>query len=465
MRYLIKKLFYFTKIDFLLVSLILINFLFHETPYNLIVSIPQIIIVGLFAIKGNYNKAFLYHIIFTLTCSAIPSSQIAEPGEYLYTLSNYSKLKIYGPISFSSILFIIIFLSVLVNKNKIKYKLPGNNLLDINNFLIITFILGSLIGFINLFFDNNLNGFRDGIVYVGTLIGYILIAINLEGNYARKIILLILKIILLSPIVIYILWLLGQGVDYGEDMTTLYFEPLLYWPLLLLCIIYYKSNIYFIISLISFIGILFLGGLGGKIFLILLFYIILLVCVLIRYNSNFYKLFYFFIIFSFFLISLFIFNFESNLFSHKINSFRSLMYLDQDLVESSPLIRIYEIFLIYHKYSSNIISLLFGNGFGSTYTDSLGLFNFLDMKNAFSYDEIASGIFYHAHDSIPSVFLFGGLVGLIYLIIVSLYYFKLSFNNILYSSFFPFLFVSFYFNYQFATIGCLLISLCFYYED
>ena len=115
-----------------------LTLLFHESTTSIFITVPQYIIVIYYLFK-DVEKAFKIHIIFSLTCLAIPYSSITDPG-ISYSLYNYSKLKAVGPISFSLIISLLILLKLLVIK-KFKIILQVKDRLFRNLELILIYFL------------------------------------------------------------------------------------------------------------------------------------------------------------------------------------------------------------------------------------------------------------------------------------------------------------------------------------
>ena len=107
-------------------------------------------------------------------------------------------------------------------------------------------------------------------------------------------------------------------------------------------------------------------------------------------------------------------NVGESLAANKLDEFMSLFKIfdkSSDFlaegVSSSPYIRIAEVLNILDNGLKNPLALMMGNGYGGFYSDSLGLFDRLDLFNAGAFNEadILTGKFTTAHSSIPNALL------------------------------------------------------------
>ena len=116
-------------------------------------------------------------------------------------------------------------------------------------------------------------------------------------------------------------------------------------------------------------------------------------------------------------------------------------------------IRYYENALFFDR---GILSILFGNGFGSSLYDSNGYLNFVQLnQTAFSSDELNSGIFYNFHDFWVDFGLRFGLLNCIFLIYLVTRRYLTGFNN----SFVNTSLLILIFTTFFSSAGILLIAI------
>ena len=140
--------------------------------------------------------------------------------------------------------------------------------------------------------------------------------------------------------------------------------------------------------------------------------------------------------------------------NYKMASAVSMFSSDLNEMSRSPYIRVASLINIINDGFSNIFALFFGNGYGGYFQDKLGLFVGTDLSNgAFKDEIIASGRFTSGHDTMVTVPLFNGLIGLFLVIKITWLYLKQINRNYMCSIAFFWLFLVFYFNTLYAMIG------------
>ena len=143
---------------------------------------------------------------------------------------------------------------------------------------------------------------------------------------------------------------------------------------------------------------------------------------------------------------------------YKVVSALSIFSGNLDEVARSPYIRIASLLNIIHEGLHNPFILLFGNGYGGYFTDSLNLFAGIDLSlGAWPDDVIKTGRFPSGHDSIVTIPLFNGLIGAYLAFKISVKYIKRIPNNYLNGVIFLWFFLKFYFNTMFAAIGIFFL--------
>lgn len=153
---------------------------------------------------------------------------------------------------------------------------------------------------------------------------------------------------------------------------------------------------------------------------------------------------------------------EGNL-EWKMNSVESLTNFfigkgDMNDVSASPYIRLAELSNIVYEDIRNPVFLLFGRGFGGYYRDELGLFNGFDLANgAFSKEEIRTGKFSSGHDTFVTVPMLNGFIGFFMLLSLIIGTCKKSPQNYLYLTSLMFLMLWFYYDILMGGIGVMLL--------
>ncbi|WP_340201024.1 hypothetical protein [Ascidiimonas sp. W6] len=117
-------------------------------------------------------------------------------------------------------------------------------------------------------------------------------------------------------------------------------------------------------------------------------------------------------------------------------------------IPNSPKTRVVEVLNIGHDLAeSGFLTLLFGKGFGSYFTDERYPFKNYGVRidqTAFSEDEIFSRKFLRPHNTVPYLFLKTGFLGLFFILaIILLSFSKISKNNWLLYAYAPYVFILF----------------------
>lgn len=131
---------------------------------------------------------------------------------------------------------------------------------------------------------------------------------------------------------------------------------------------------------------------------------------------------------------------------------------NMDEVSASPYIRLAEFSNIVYEDIRNPVFLLFGRGFGGYYRDELNLFTSFDLASgAFSDDQIRTGNFSYGHDTFVTVPMLNGFIGFFLLIALLISMCKKSPHNYLYLSCLMLPLLWFYFDVLMGVIGVMLL--------
>lgn len=448
--------------------LIIANSVTHEKISGLFISLPQIVIVVFLLLKGKTDKAFLLHLVFTITCLAIPFSQIINPEESQYGLFNYSKLKLLGPVG----VFHIIMLGFFMRTIRFKIKIPRNSIFySLYKTIIFLGISGILVGIFGLvFLDYYLEYFILYTSYILTLFftAFVLIRMSFCFNLHK----MLLEVLISAPIAAFLVFLLGFSSKYGGENISILIE-VVYFSMALIFAYYHLKS--YLLPLISFFFTSFFlldGGMGGK-------GIIFMVCVLLiflitSFNKNTTginiqsrkRILRFAMVpllsFSVFKFVSYIENSEYNLFLYKLENVTLLVnvfsgFNGLSLIPESPRVRIIEVLNIFRELLSNPFFLFFGKGYGSYFSDSYGLLGGADLINAYKAVEIRSDKYGGVHDSFSSIPLANGIIGLYLVFRLVIKYFKMIKHNFMAYSAIPWLAFTFYYNVQFGIVAMLLL--------
>ena len=453
--------------------IVLLNGLTNTTLLNILISVPQFAIVLYYILINKIERAIFWHFIFLITSfTYYGDANTTEAGMTLVSY-NYAKLKLIGPIGFSTIIAILLFAIVLMRTsvNKIKNKPFYQFYKLIKYFLITGFGIG-LIGFLfnHYYFEGVIKyGSYIIIIYIHTYILYKINSTILKKDLHE----IVLPMLVLFPICVFLLKMINPEI---EDGAAASFYSMLIIPALL-----FNKKILFILIGLFFIiyNSMFFGTSGKSLIMLILFIVITF---FLTFNKNVKASFPYrakmFRVISIILIMLipaiFLFINEkfdgSSLISSKMHQIRTVMEFifytgGLQNISVSPYIRLTSLINILHEGLENPIILLFGKGYGGYFNDHFYYFSGLDLSNgAFSAGAIKSGDYYSGHDTLVTVPMFNGLIGVFLLFKVVIKYIKLSSKNYIALSVIPFLILAFYFDTLIGVTGVLLLFVSTYSE-
>lgn len=448
----------------------LFNILTLGSTINLVVTIPELlIVVSVLFLDKNPQRAIILHSIFVLTCvSALNAIGIVEDDSRYVVIYSYSRLKFFGPIGFSYVIWIMI----LIKSLSISTVLPKDTLLyKLFKYLLFLFLTGNVIGLIGFIIDSGYSwaGFRQYNVYmIITIIVLWCFLLNYSKDFSRKCYRLVFPLIagsILSALASFFFF--GFSTSYGAYEDIILQPDILYYGIVLLLSFFFikekglvllLSLTYIFINLSSPSGksIIFIA-LGLITFGILLFSNTYYPGIQTKKRGSYRTVFLLFaIVFSILLLPKI--TIEGNLFAQKLQDVTSLFSNSLDEVDRSPYIRLATFLNIIDNNITHPFYLLFGRGYGGYFTDSLHLFNAIILdEGAFPDDMINSGRFATAHDTFAVVPLLNGLLGLFLIIKISWLYIKRIKNNFLVFASVVWLLFTFYYNTQYAITGIFFL--------
>lgn len=454
----------------LFICLQLANILFLSSPFLFVFSIIEMFIVFVFLLLNRIEMAFLLHVVF----SVVTCDQNTLDEETM--VSAYSTIKLIGPLTMSYIILGIIWLSVY----KRPIRIPDYSLfIKLRSLFLYLLFGGCLFGGFGLFlFEYSIRDFITPLRYmlVAVLISDVLCRLYSE-EFLKKIYIISICLVISVPIS----GALGYfvfGASYGYSI----FESFIASPIItmapMLLLIYIKKlpnvlNIWILLGIFCFLLLTVSSGRGSQ-FVTLFFSLVILIYQLyftrIYRNSSKARILRFLLPFiilggtSYIIIMLD--NVGQSLASNKLQQFLSLfsifgnnsgaMLLDE--VSFSPYVRVAEVLNIIDNGIHNPFCLLFGKGYGGYYTDSLGLFNGLDLSNgAFGDEAIKLGRFGTAHSMYPNTLLFHGILGFYFVIKLGIKYLRNINQSFLVFSAFVLLLYSLYFNVTLLTASIFFL--------
>ena len=439
-----------------------INLVFHETVFSLLLAIPQIILIFyLIVSQKDYDKVVYFHVMFLFTTLAVPYSQLTNPGDAGAGLFNYSRLKLIGPLAVSQFLMVTILMYGVIKSPRMRVLKEQKPIISLIFYFFITGII--LSGFGLAFNDYSYQKFLTYIVYISVLV-LTAVMICLIKNH-EDIVKLVYSLLLMAPIASVVVYLMGVSTSYGSSeipgMTEVaYFSPILIYK----CFSQRKTSLIEVISIICCLYLATTGATGGKGIVV-----IFLVMILTAASKMSVKTIgYVFVLCGASILGSTFITYEqihnyNGLLLYKLESVRMLLTFIFDfdmgiinILPMSPRVRVIELYLILQQNSTNLVYLLFGQGFGGWYEDSVGYFAGIDLKSAFSPEELDKSRYHSSHDFFTTIPFFHGIVGTVFMGYVSFYYVTKIRNNYLYLSILPFL-LSIYFNNQFGAFAIVAL--------
>lgn len=449
-----------------------INIVFMESSLNLLLTVPQIIIVlyYLYA-KNDLYTAFLLHIIFILT------GLDATSGSSEMQLMSYAKVKLFGPLTMSYIILGLMWLRV------IKWPIVCQSqslLLLLRKLFLYFFIFGVAIGIPGLiFYGHRVGDFILPFVYV--LVGYIYSGIYIricKPEYLKRCTNFVYILLISAPFATFITYfLLNIRATYSVFDALIYNEMFIIAPIMILLLFFnVKEKGWLILSLVVYLFCVTAAGRGG------MFLNIFVSLIFALYYIYFVKDFRRTKVISILRTAIPILAFVGityvgfvevdggqSLAASKINELISLLNAVTSLrstsfvltdISASPYIRVAEVFNIIDNGLREPLCLVFGHGFGGVYTDSTHLFENVDVADGgFPIEVVNSGKYGMAHSFLPTTLLYNGLIGLCLLFSLGIKYIKrCKFSPYTYAAYIL-CFYSFYFNTS-LLIGATFLLFC-----
>lgn len=446
------------------------NILLISDSKGSIITMAQYIIVLYNLCKGKVHIAALLHFTFMLlSLSAQGTLGMFEASQF--SMYNYGAMKLLGPIRASYLMNILLFSIVFLNP---KYKI--NKELLLYKFFRVLLYLGLsaiIIGGIGIVVHPyyRFNTFLDNSIYMFVVLtsAYIMLSLANE-SFIKSAYALCLSSIIASIIGCFICYVFFGVTSHYSVLDIAYLSDIVSigGPALIVGIVFIRHRLLAVISLLLFAYLMSITF-GGKSFFALGFAVLALVYLLFFDKNTHHTLnksihsIRVVVIVLVLLLSVFLIRHitSDSMAFYKVMSALSIFSGDLGSVDRSPYIRIASVINIFYEGLSNPFTLLFGNGYGGYFEDKLNLFAGIDLSvGAWSDDIIRTGRFPSGHDSIVTIPLFNGLIGIYLMIKMGWLYLKRIPKNYLNSVIFFWFILKFYFNTIFAVIGifCLLAA-------
>ena len=438
----------------LIAILQLLNLFFLESFFNLFLTIPQIVFILFLIFKGNLNSAIVWHIVFVLT-----AVDVNTKDEELEMLS-YPAVKLIGPFTISYLLLGLIWLRSLQYKVQVS---PSSLFYKLRFLFMILLLLGSVLGIFGIIFlDYN---YRDLI----SPCRYMLVAVLTIDVFARLYNKSLMErcyntaicLLIASPLVsLFAFSILNISYNYSVFVSFITNSIFILTPSMLLFLMFkieVRLKTLMVFSLLCLFVLTTIAARGSQYITIATSFILIVYLVYFTKEKGYLSGL------APFRVIVPLLNVGNSLAANKLNQFVSLFSMFSggkgfsiDQVSTSPYVRIAEVLNILDNGIHNPLGLLFGQGYGSYYTDSLGLFYFVDLSNGgFGDEAIASGKFATAHSMYPNALLFHGLVGFYLIVKLGFQYLRKIYCTPLIFAAFVLLLYSLYYNVS-LMIACIM---------
>lgn len=449
----------FTNLVLLFTGFVIVNIVTLNNPANLLLTIPQYIIVLFFLVKNNIRDSVLSHFAFTiLSLSAQKTLGMFETEDFL--LYNYGTLKLIGPIRACYAMNLVFTLILLHSKLKVRKDLLYYKLYKV---FLCLFIPASIIGVIGVAlhpfytFDKLLD--KEIYAYVVLTSMYIILKVA-NDRFIQVAYYICLSGIMAGIFGSFFCFITGLTVSHYSVFDIAYMSDITYLtPMLIIGVIMVKQRALLLLTLVIYFFFATTVLAGKEVFSIAFCLFFLLYCYFFRTGNKKRSPFVTILMFGVvgLLVGLVIHiqgNTGSTMASYKLHSAFSMMTGNIDDAGRSPYIRMAQLANILYEGLQNPFLLIFGNGYGGYFEDKLGLFANVDLLNgAYNFKTVGSGRFHSGHDAVVNIPFFNGLVGMWLVLRISWKYIKKIRFNYMNSAIFLWVLLIFYFNTIFAYIG------------
>lgn len=455
----------YKKITILYFLIVVANIALFGSSLNAIISLLQYYVVIYCLFKKKLNEAIFFHLTFV--CTSLAPTTAFDLQDSATSICSYARIKI-GPVCLFYLISIYIYLVSLGKKNRLEHDTLFYKLYKAMLFLAIT---GFLLGAYGFLFRKHYE--ISAVLLYGTYIFILLLNMKLLINNNNPF-LLSLFYKNLPPIIgasilatAFSYYVLGISSAYGVlDMVL---QPDLVYFGIIFLMGFYKSKYkkYVLIVSIMYILINLFSATGHNIVIIAigLFYFLYYT----YFSRELYKTnrrsilkfrILFFILLPLIVVGVLTFADMGTLFLIKLQNVFSLFSPDIGEIDTSPYVRIATTLNIFDNNKTNLIGLLFGQGFGGYFTDSLNMFVGLNLSDGGWPDlDVRTGRFTRGHDTFATVPLLNGFLGLGILLYMCYKYAIFAKRSYMAYAIFPWIVFTFYFNIIYGIIGvCFLYS-------
>lgn len=454
----------YKKITIFYFFIVLANIVLFGSNLNLIISLLQYYVVIYCLLKKKLNEAIFFHLTFV--CTSLAPTTAFDLQEGASAICSYARVKI-GPVCIFYLISIYIYLVSFHKKNRLERSTLFYKLYKVLLFLAITgFLLG---GYGFLFLEHYE---ITAVLLYGTYIFIVVLNMKILINNNNTF-LLTLFYKNLPPIIgasilatFFSYYVVGISSAYG--VLDMILQPDMVYFGIIFLMGFYKSEYKQYVLIVSILYILMnlVSATGHNIIIIAigLFYFL--------YYTYFSQELYekdrrsvwrfrkvFILLLPLVVICILAFADMGTLFLVKLQNVFSLFSSDVNEIDTSPYVRIATTMNIVDNNKRNLIGLLFGQGFGGYFTDSLNMFAGLNLSDGGWPDlDVRTGRYTRGHDTFATVPLLNGFLGLGILLYMCYKYAIFAKRSYMAYAIFPWIVFTFYFNIIYGIIG-----ICFLY--
>ncbi len=444
-------------------AIVLLNMLTLAEPTNLLVTIPQYVIVIALIAGGDYKNATLLHFSFFILSLSIQKTLGLMESQSV-PLYNYGSMKLIGPVRLSYLINIV--LVIICASKGLK---PRKDIAFYKLFKTFLYISGiaTVVGFLGLVVHPyyTFSGFISPVVYMFVVLStcYVLLCLATD-DFIKSCYYIALLATMAGVFASYISYTFFNISTSYSVYDIFYCADCMWFAAILVAgVLSIKEKTPLYLSLII-LFLIYMNVMEGKtVFNLafamgcLLYYVFFDKQSIAHHRIASYTLRPLLIVGSFLIITRMTLSNDS-MSLYKIQSALSIFSSNVDDIANSPYIRIASLQNVIYEGFRNPFILIFGNGYGGYFTDNLNLFAGFDISvSGWTEDVARTGRFPNGHDTMVNVPFYNGLIGTFLIIKICYLYIKRIKFNFMNSVAFMWILLMFYFNTIFAVMGCFFL--------
>lgn len=440
------------------------NIVLFGSYLNLIVSLLQYCVVIFCLLKKRFNEAIFFHMTFV--CTSLAPTTAFDLQEDASAICSYARVKI-GPVCVFYLVSIYLYIASFHKTSNLGHNTLFYKLYKVLMFLAIAGLMLGVYGFIFLEYYE-----FSAVLLYGTYIFIVILnmKILIDNNSAFLLSLFYKNLppIIGASILATFFSYYAVGISSAYGILDMILQPDMVYFGIIFLMGFYKSEYKKYVLIVSILYILMnlVSATGKNIVIIaigLLYFLYYAYFSRELYEKDRRSILQFRIIFILLLplavVCILAFADMGTLFLVKLENVFSIFSLDVDEVDTSPYVRIATTMNIFDNNKTNVIGMLFGQGFGGYFTDSLNMFAGLDLSDGGWPDlDVRTGRYTRGHDTFATVPLLNGFLGLGILLYMCYKYAIFAKRSYMAYAIFPWVIFTFYFNIIYGIIG-----ICFLY--